>query len=837
MSTKILYDAVVGPGANEWYGTLVVTNIRYDGGGTVTVQKFLGVEFLSPATVAATDINVLTNPWVQVTPEVTNEQIDSSTFSITAKLNVDNSVSLTGTTITIGINGDLTKDSDRYTTSFVFVADGIPDTSGTVNVDCAASPDPALDGEQQAVTFTLGGRVVNVTVPLGETTPAKVPAGTYDVTAAELTTDAQTVVASAQVSPTSVTVVAGETVDVAVTYDLVEKYSAIDVTIGTILPLEKEQFHVQVVDQGSGTILADFSSPINQTTSLRRLPASGTAVVSVDGTTLNNVEYSFAVKSEDLSPSLFQVSFSQDDVTTTPVDTTGFVTLPIVVGTDITLDATISVRLTSSTNYVYTQDVKAAAGATNFAVPVGPGYYTVQAASIINNGIVYVVSISATSLTVKADGSSTVQLTLQRGANLNVRGFPGFLSFGGCADLTSGNQADFAAALASSVFKYAGTDGAGDAGSFLTDDQATRQTIALARAVETQVADGNPVLPVMISYTCNMSGGNPADHLQNVDGLAHSFANLILSMNIATATIDDQHPVPAGYVVNPDFIGACQQDGLSADYAMQVRAPLTTALDHWSVSAEIPSTITEDLRGYVLAVNWLIRTVAPAVTFGWQVNLWGVGASTWVYQDDDVADIARQTGDYAKTLGVFDGDNLPDFLAVDRYEADDFTVRAYGNGYCYGPREWGRFFDFCAALSAQLQFPIMPWQIPSSWTPLTTDAVNDNFDSQHWGTAGSYIMGDPGIGSDYHNVNPKILALQFSPALPYMGSTAEDIFTRAEPFDLTSPAYSDFPLRGIFTVLLGGGSTTGIVSSIGNPQPWVRDKLYTYMQNSISFND
>lgn len=131
----------------------------------------------------------------------------------------------------------------------------------------------------------------------------------------------------------------------------------------------------------------------------------------------------------------------------------------------------------------------------------------------------------------------------------------------------------------------------------------------------------------------------------------------------------------------------------------------------------------------------------------------------------------------------------------------------------------------------------MAWQIPSSWTPLVTDMVLDDFDSQHWGTGGSYMLGDAGINSDYHNVHPNILALEFNPAFPYMGQTAEDMFIRAEPFDLTTPAYGDFPLRGIFSVLLGGGSTTGIVSSIGNPGPWVRNKLKAYMENPIPFGN
>jgi hypothetical protein len=66
-----------------------------------------------------------------------------------------------------------------------------------------------------------------------------------------------------------------------------------------------------------------------------------------------------------------------------------------------------------------------------------------------------------------ADTTGFVQLPLQRGANLNVGRFP---SFGGCTDQTPSNRAGFAAARVSSVFKYAGIEGAGNSGTFLTDD-------------------------------------------------------------------------------------------------------------------------------------------------------------------------------------------------------------------------------------------------------------------------------------------------------------------------------------------------------------------------------
>lgn len=202
---------------------------------------------------------------------------------------------------------------------------------------------------------------------------------------------------------------------------------------------------------------ADFSSPINHTTPVRWLPASGSADVNIDSFVLNNVENCFKSQSVTLSASLISVDFS--DVDKNYVDTSGFVELPIVVDTDLSLDKTFLVRLSSST-LNYTETVPAQAGTTPFSVPVGPRDYTVQVSNFVQD------------------------------AN--------FLSFGGCADMTPGNQADFVAARASSVFKYAGNDGADDPGTWLNDDPATTRTIDLAQAIEDELGDGSPVVPVMI---------------------------------------------------------------------------------------------------------------------------------------------------------------------------------------------------------------------------------------------------------------------------------------------------------------------------------------------------
>ena len=254
-------------------------------------------------------------------------------------------------------------------------------------------------------------------------------------------------------------------------------------TIGNLSsPVDQEEFHVQVIEQGTNKILADFFSPTNHTTEERRLPSSDTANIN-DQITLKNVKY-FATNGQDLSNTLHKVSIAGTDVKTEDVDSSSFVELLVEVDTDLNSDQTLYVRLTSTDNdRVYTQAVKAQKGDENFSLMVAPGNYTVNATGFIEGKIVYAVNVTAT-LTVANEGRTKLQLKMQRGANLAVRGFPDFLSFGGFSDLSDLTGADFVEARASSLFMYAGNDGAGDSGQYLMDDPATRKTVELASIVE-----------------------------------------------------------------------------------------------------------------------------------------------------------------------------------------------------------------------------------------------------------------------------------------------------------------------------------------------------------------
>src|SRR6266566_388817 len=90
---------------SEYYGALVVSNIQPEGNDSVTVEKYLGIMFKSPASVANTDFYSSTDPWVEITPDITSQQIDASTFLVTAKLEFHNPYTFNAKE-TLTFNGD-----------------------------------------------------------------------------------------------------------------------------------------------------------------------------------------------------------------------------------------------------------------------------------------------------------------------------------------------------------------------------------------------------------------------------------------------------------------------------------------------------------------------------------------------------------------------------------------------------------------------------------------------------------------------------------------------------------------------------------------------------------
>lgn len=850
---SIIFNRKFDGSPTPYYARVIITDIQNSDNSAVDIEHYFTCFLNSPVNISQDDVTTeFLHQGREFEFDINSEQISETlydvTISVKAKDNNPFTIEMTDS-LAIGFNSatgdpDLSSILDEYLKTMVITADGEPDITGYVNIRCAQAPDEALKNKSVDVNFTLSDTTTFSVMP-SETQRQSLVAGSYSISAGTLISDDGNIQATVITTPNSVDIEVGKTADIALTFGQIERYSSLDLSVANIEALENETLQVTLSFSDTMMQPITFTTQIGKTTHFEKLPAGGTLSVAIAPVNKNNQQMTFAIADSTLENALCVVEVTSENVSIHQLPTDGFQTVTVVVDIANELDKAVEVRLISP-EMSYVQAITLHNQRQPLAVKVKPGTYSVAIANFILDKTVYSVESQST-LTVDSQPVD-LPVTVARGAHLVVRGFSAEnLGMGGCATLQTDNEAAFTAARASSIFKYAGTGGDGNPNEFLETDVATINTLTLARKLEENLSSA--VLPVMVSYTVQLSGGDVTE-LQSVDHLTHSFANFILTLQTLMAKKDAAHPVPGGVIVNPDMLGTCQQKNLPPDYAMPVRKPLQDALDHWKIDATIPEDITEDLTGYIRSVNWLVSEVGPDITFGWQINLWGVGKSEWVYgteNDIDVAQAAQETADYIKALQVYDGKYAPDFLAIDRYEADDLTQRAYINVYCYGPAEWAAYFEFCSLVSQHLALPVIPWQIPASRTPLTQDNVHAEFDNQHWGTAANYIFGDKALGSDVMNIHPVIRNFNFSEhgastIAGYVGATPGDMYQRRGPFDVSAPACRDFALRGIVHMMFGGGTTLGMVLPTGATSDnvdlsWVQQKFSDYAADPVTFED
>lgn len=105
----------------------------------------------------------------------------------------------------------------------------------------------------------------------------------------------------------------------------------------------------------------------------------------------------------------------------------------------------------------------------------------------------------------------------------------------------------------SALFKYDGFDGGGDplpaaevdknGDGFLDyDSLPIHKTVPLVREIEKEA--GRSVMPVMVVYTANASGGSALSDLQDGQRLRNHFGNFITQCLAAQSWKGDQHAVP-----------------------------------------------------------------------------------------------------------------------------------------------------------------------------------------------------------------------------------------------------------------------------------------------------
>ncbi|ERT11456.1 hypothetical protein [Photorhabdus temperata] len=409
---SILYNAVVDPGATPYYGSITVNNLHYDTGYQVHIDNYLSFNFLSPASISSTYINLSFSEWQNWSVDVQNVSIDANTFSVTVTITFPNPyVFIDSDSITIGVNGDLTTDPNKYLDSFVFAVDSAPEINGTVNITCAASPDSALDNLQPTVLFTTaGGYSVSVNMVMGTTQLESILAGDYSLSAPDVENADLTVVAPVLITPATIEVITGETAEASIDFGQVEYYCSINFTVDDIPGLEHEILNVTVLDAIHGDIIANFFTKVNETTQLRKLNSSGVVNIVIDTVNLNNQVYTFDVLPVELQNELMDVRYTANLVTIDNVDTTDFPELTVTIETSDVLQGGLPIRL-SSEEMEYEQQIQMISGSSTWPVSVKPSTYTVEASNFIVSKTVYVVSVPG-SITISSGDQNVLKLSV-----------------------------------------------------------------------------------------------------------------------------------------------------------------------------------------------------------------------------------------------------------------------------------------------------------------------------------------------------------------------------------------------------------------------------------------
>ena len=127
MSSNISFT-VTEEHSSPFFGRLKVSNIQPKGSDPVKVNKYLYIKFKSPAHIGNSDVNGVTHPWVDITPDIANQElpVTPKKYLVKAKLNFHQPYTFNGTeTFTFFVNGNLDNDPHQFTQTFTLATDQI----------------------------------------------------------------------------------------------------------------------------------------------------------------------------------------------------------------------------------------------------------------------------------------------------------------------------------------------------------------------------------------------------------------------------------------------------------------------------------------------------------------------------------------------------------------------------------------------------------------------------------------------------------------------------------------------------------------------------------------
>lgn len=473
----------------------------------------------------------------------------------------------------------------------------------------------------------------------------------------------------------------------------------------------------------------------------------------------------------------------------------------------------------------------------NYTVTINP--YTDNA-----NNLIYSPQYNSNFTVSSGSNTLAVSFTASSVHEFAVKGFPEYLSHGTITNAAAAFDDNFKNSPLSAIFKYSGLDGAGDRGK-IPDMTPTKNTIEQARRLEASQG-GRKILPVMVHYTANASGGGSLEAIKDLaenQNLYFHYRNLIQEIKVMLSYEDADHPNPGAFVISPDLIGAIQQDVVFGNahnirtMRVEVNQDIKRAFQDENLSiTEVPS-FSDDLKGYLQSVNFVIHHVGECkIPFGYQQNVWAAGSARWVYElagefNDPVSE-AIEVADFMNSLELYTGDWKPDFIAFDRYERDCFGPAAIQN-YAWGAKHWDMYLTWCKEIAERIgNVPIMLWQIPGGHMP-TTDENIVNFDiANHSSASAPYFLGDSRIGTDISKIHPSLRNTALT--LPHYGAnTIGEHLANDNGYDWGTSNLQRLANMNVFSILWGGGSTTGAgsIGTNGDDDKWLAGKLSEYYSN------
>jgi len=476
-----------------------------------------------------------------------------------------------------------------------------------------------------------------------------------------------------------------------------------------------------------------------------------------------------------------------------------------------------------------------------------------SASVALQDGLLYNVSSSQVSgfgvkfspQTLPAKPRAKETITYSKGAAAGqIPGWPNYLAMGTITNNSPVLNDTFAEHPVDAIFKYAGSGGDGDPGHKL-QPKTTEKTMSQARYIENNSADHHKVMPVMVVYTIQMSGGLNFPDVTNENYLMDHYINLIRIARAMESKKDSKHPHPGTIILNPDFFGAMQQQHYqkAATQIVRVNKQLQAAINYLKQhDANFPKTVAmpqfkNNLIGYMQSINWAIRHFSPDVPFGWQENLWAPGSANWVHRTPELeSKIANNVFEYINKLKVYQGPYKPYFIAFDKYERDAFYIP--NTVWFYDRTDWNTYIKFVGDVAKKLGMPAIIWQIPGGH--MLTKSDTSGLPLVHVSTAPDYFFGDPEVAKTFpNNILSGVLKFPLGSA-SYKSSpvSVKDYLQSDSDKNWGTSELQNAVDHNIVAILWGGGSTVGVVSigSNGDDGFWLANKVKAYYKNPVKLH-